>query len=324
MSQQTLSQRRFVRYAWGVVGYLVLVILWGAFVRATGSGAGCGAHWPLCNGDIVPQSPTMETIIELSHRLTSALAGFLIIGLVVWAVRAFEKGHPARRAAWFSLFFVITEGAIGAGIVLFEWVAHDTSTARIYSIAAHLVNTFILVAWLVRTAWWAQGHARPTWRVDGRWVAPALSVAGLVGLTLVVSTMGAVTALGDTLFKADSTAQVLGQALDSGAHPLQQLRVYHPLLATLLVGWTFVAIPRIQSAFAGVWVQRWGTVVVATGFAQLAIGLLNIWLKAPVWMQLVHLLLADVFWIGLILFASQALSHPARVRDTAVHHAVPA
>ena len=105
---------------------------------------------------------------------------------------------------------------------------------------------------------------------------------------------------------------------------MQHLRIYHPLLATLLVGWAFVAIPRIQAAFACVWVQRWGTLVVATGFAQLGVGVLNIWLKAPVWMQLVHLLLADVFWIGLILFASQALSHPARARAAAHQLAVPA
>jgi heme A synthase len=124
--------------------------------------------------------------------------------------------------------------------------------------------------------------------------------------------MGAVTALGDTLFKADSTAVVLGQALDSGAHPLERLRVYHPLLAVLLVGWTFVAVPRLIAAFPGVWSRRWGNAVVALGFVQLAIGVANIWLKAPVWMQLTHLLLADAFWIALVLLASEALAHPAR------------
>lgn len=309
---QTRSQRLFVRYAWGVVGYLILVILWGALVRATGSGAGCGAHWPLCNGEVVPRAPSVETLIELSHRVTSALAGFLIIGLLVWARRAFAAGHPARRAAFWSLVFVITEGAIGAGIVLFEWVAYDTSTARVVSIALHLVNTFVLVAWLVRTAWWASGRPMPSWRAGGGWAAPAGTLAGLIGLTLVVSTMGAVTALGDTLFKADSAAVVLGQTLDSDAHPLQQLRIYHPLLAVVLVGWTFLAVPRVQAAFPSVWTRRWGQAVVALGFVQLAIGVLNIWLKAPVWMQLVHLLLADAFWIALILLASEALAHPAR------------
>ena len=50
------NQRNFTRFAWLTLGFLILVILWGAFVRATGSGAGCGNHWPLCNGVVVPLS----------------------------------------------------------------------------------------------------------------------------------------------------------------------------------------------------------------------------------------------------------------------------
>ena len=154
-------QRRFAGYAWGVLAYMVLVILWGAFVRATGSGAGCGSHWPLCNGEVVPQAPTVETLIELSHRLTSALAGFLVIGLVVWAFRAFPKGHLVRKGAVGSLVFVLTEGAIGAAIVLVEWVALDASMARTISITLHLNNTFILLGFLTLTAWWASGGRPP-------------------------------------------------------------------------------------------------------------------------------------------------------------------
>ena len=122
--------------AWSALVYNVLVILWGAFVRATGSGAGCGAHWPLCNGEVVPQSPTTATIIELTHRITSSGAGLVAIVLCIAAWRATPKGASVRRAAAWVLFFEITEGAVGASIVLLRYVGNDASAARSVWIAA--------------------------------------------------------------------------------------------------------------------------------------------------------------------------------------------
>ncbi|HEX5691237.1 MAG TPA: COX15/CtaA family protein, partial [Roseiflexaceae bacterium] len=110
---------RFRRYAWGVLGYNLLVIVWGAYVRASGSGAGCGSHWPLCNGTVLPRAPQIETIVELAHRLTSGLALIAVLGLVVWAVRLWPGSHRVRRGAFASLFFIILEALIGAGLVLF-------------------------------------------------------------------------------------------------------------------------------------------------------------------------------------------------------------
>ena len=81
----------FAAYAWAVLGFNLLVILWGAFVRATGSGAGCGSHWPLCNGEVLPRAPALATLIEFSHRLTSGVALLLVIGLVVGAWRGFPR-----------------------------------------------------------------------------------------------------------------------------------------------------------------------------------------------------------------------------------------
>ena len=63
----SLSRMRpFTRFAWAVLAANLAVVAWGAFVRATGSGAGCGQHWPPCNGAVVPRSPTAETAIEFS------------------------------------------------------------------------------------------------------------------------------------------------------------------------------------------------------------------------------------------------------------------
>ena len=152
----------FARYAWGVLVYSVGVVLWGAYVRATGSGAGCGAHWPLCNGEIIPQSPSIARMVEFSHRVTSGLTLLLVIGLVVWAWRTYPRGHRVRMGAGLSLALTISEALVGAGLVLFELVAQNSSVERAISVSIHLVNTFLLLAALAVTAYWAfrRGAAR--------------------------------------------------------------------------------------------------------------------------------------------------------------------
>ena len=151
------SRRNFTRFVWVTLGLLILVILWGAFVRATGSGAGCGSHWPLCNGVVLPREARVDTMIEFFHRITSALSGLFVLAMVVWAFRLFPKGHIVRKGAVLSLFFIITESLLGAGLVLFEWVAHNASVGRAISMALHLVNTFLLLGAVTLTAWWAGG-----------------------------------------------------------------------------------------------------------------------------------------------------------------------
>src|SRR5512138_1802042 len=120
----------FIPYAWGVLIVNLAVILWGAYVRASGSGAGCGAHWPLCNGEVVPMSPQTATLVEFSHRLSSGVALVLIAGLVFWAFRAYPKGHVVRIGAVLSGCFILLEAALGAGLVLLELVAQDASVDR--------------------------------------------------------------------------------------------------------------------------------------------------------------------------------------------------
>src|ERR1035437_1911752 len=129
-----MSNRRFAAYAWAVLGFNVLVVLWGAYVRATGSGAGCGNHWPMCNGEVIPRAPRIATIIEFTHRVTSGIALVAIAGLVFWAFRAYPARHRVRLGAVFSGVFILTEALIGAGLVLFEHVAKNASNARAFSL----------------------------------------------------------------------------------------------------------------------------------------------------------------------------------------------
>ncbi len=296
---------RLARVAWLTLGWTVVVILWGAFVRATGSGAGCGAHWPLCNGEVVPRAPVLETMVEYTHRLTSGLALLLVFVLAVWVFRERPKGHPARWAAAASVFFILTEAAVGAGLVLFRLVAQNESVARALFMAGHLANTFMLLGALTLTAHWCG--------TDGTLRRDALGRDGWVfGLALLVllfvGKSGAVAALGDTLYPAQSLLAGLAQDLSPTASLLVRLRVLHPLLAvtgTLAVA--FAAARVLQSTDEGN-ARQWAWATATLALVQLGAGLLNIFLLAPVWMQIVHLLLADVLWVALVLLAARALA----------------
>jgi heme A synthase len=304
-SFEVMKLDRFAKYAWGVLGYSLLVILWGAYVRASGSGAGCGSHWPLCNGEVVPRAPEVETLIELAHRLTSALAGVLVIVLLVWAFRAYPKGHRVRRGAAWSFFFIITEGLVGAGLVLLEYVALNDSVGRVIWIGLHLNNTFLLVAVLALTAWWASGGEGFTWRGQGK-------VAWLLGLALagmmVLSTSGAITALGDTLFRVDTLAEGLARDFSPTAHMLENLRIWHPVLAVVVGAFFFLTARYVAHRRPGPRVLRSAQAVQLLFFGQLILGLVNVYLLAPVWLQLVHLLVADLLWVSLVLLSATALT----------------
>ena len=299
---------RFARYAWGVLAYNLGVILWGAYVRASGSGAGCGSHWPLCNGDVVPRAAAAEPLIELTHRLTSGMALVAVVVLFLWARRRYPRGHAVRFGAALSLVFIIMEALLGAGLVLFELVAEDDSWFRAFSMVAHLVNTFILVAVLSLTAWWASGGARGSLRGQGS--VPRLVGVGL-GLLLLVGATGAIAALGDTLFPSESLGEGLRNSFSSESHPLVKLRKYHPLLAVLVGGYAAVVARMVARLRPDPTVRRFAAAVVALYAAQLLVGAVNIILLAPVAMQLVHLLLADLVWIAFVLLGAAAVSPPA-------------
>jgi heme A synthase len=299
-----MTSRRYVRYAWGVLAFNLFVILWGAFVRATGSGAGCGSHWPLCNGEVVPRAPALATLIELGHRLTSGVALLLVAGLVVGAWRGFPRGHPARLGAALSGLFIVTEALIGAGLVLFEYVAADTRVARAYWVGGHLFNTFLLVAALVLTAWWASG-GRPL-RLRGQGPSAAWLLTSIAAV-LVLGISGAVTALGDTLFPVESLAEGSALTFSPTAHVFVRLRVWHPALAVvvgLLLAGAAVAAVRARPRPV---VRRCAAALAALYGVQLLVGVLNVWLLAPVALQLVHLLLSDGVWVALVLMAAAAL-----------------
>jgi heme A synthase len=305
-----MQSRRFAAYAWGVLAFNVLVIVWGAFVRATGSGAGCGSHWPLCNGEVILRAPEIETIIEFSHRTSSGIALLLVAALVPFAWRTFGRGHRVVTMSFISLAFILFEALLGAGLVLLEYVAHNASVARAYWVAGHLINTFLLLAMLTLTAWW--GGGAPAIRLQGQ---PG-SLLGTLGTALlgmlVLGASGGITALGDTLL------------LNAGITPEQSplvatlvdLRIYHPLLAFVVGGLILAAVLTVRSQRPSPSINRLGWLLGGIFVLQLLVGAFNVVLKAPVAMQLIHLFISDMIWITLVLLAANALAVAAPLTTT--------
>lgn len=292
----------FTSLAWGMMVYLLGVILFGAWVRITGSGAGCGSHWPTCHGELIPPNPSTATMIEYTHRLTSGMCGIFGIGLWAWAGKRFGWRSRVAMAALGSLFFIIAEGAIGAGLVLQELVADDASEARATVISLHLVNTLALLAMSSLVAWWS----RP--RDAGPPASLTAPLGALLACLVFVSMSGAVTALGDTLFPVTAgphggLSRVI-EDLSPTQHFLVRLRIVHPIVAVIVaLGAWRLALSCTEGATAETRVLARTALIGVT--LQVLVGVGNIMLGAPGWMQLIHLLLAEVIWVCfLLLFLS--------------------
>jgi len=254
-------------------------------------------------------------MIELTHRATSGIALLLVAAQLVWALRLFPRGHRTRGLAIATMIFMLLEALVGAALVLLELVADDQSVARAGWIAVHLVNTFLLVASLTLTPWSVEHPAHPP-AGRGGLTAPLGAVALLI---LATGVAGAITALGDTLFPSDSLASGLAADLSPTAHFLVRLRVIHPLLAALtalvlLALSGFLAATR-SAGVAGRPTRSLSLAVAVLVLTQMLAGLLNLYLLAPVWMQLVHLLLADLLWIAFVPLADAASQTSPRPRE---------
>lgn len=298
---------RFAVAASALLVYTVAVVLWGAYVRASLSGDGCGDHWPLCNGVALPVDPSIKTIVELTHRVTSGLCWIGTLVMWIVAARGFERGHATRSAAGWSLFFMTTEALVGAGLVLFRMVANNPSTARAAWMSAHLINTFLLLAaltWMAFSAWRRDGVRFPRDR-QSRWL-----LGGAATVVLFVGVSGAVAALGDTLFPASSLAEGLREDLSPTSHLFLRLRLWHPVIALLGSGYLIWLATVLLRRKPDLRVRQLALALGGLVLIQIAVGLLNVALLAPVWTQLVHLLIADATWITLVLLA---LSSPAPI-----------
>ena len=305
------------KYAWFVLAYNLLVIIWGVFLRASKSGDGCGQHWLTCNGEVVPSAPQLKTIIEFTHRITSSLDGLFVIALVVWAFVSWYSGRNAGASrvlkfAGASLIFVVIEGLLGAGLVLTGNTAETLTAARPFWMAAHLVNTLILLAFLSLTARAASGGKPFDLKIEPKILfLLGLAVAGI----FLVGMSGSVAALSSMIFPSETLAEGISKDFSAASNILLRLRVAHPILSVsvgvyliFLAGW--LRARAVENADVG----RWANVLSILVLIQFASGAVTLLTLAPIVMQIVHLFLADTVWIAFVLLAAGFL---ARHREAA-------
>ena len=288
------SGRGLARYAAVVLGFMVLVILWGAVVRATGSGAGCGNHWPLCNGDFFPHHPRLATVIEFTHRSMSGVCTTLVAVLVAWTFLARLRGDRVRKAVLWSGVLLLTEALLGALLVKGGYVEQNASNMRVLVQCVHFTNTMLLMAALTLTWWWlAEREATLQTGVTARGIAWTALAA-----TVVVGATGSVAALADTLFPSPSLRAGLAQDFAASAPLLVRMRWLHPSAALVGLGCAIWLSLALRSR------ARWLLALIA---AQFVLGGADVLLLAPVWMQVLHLLGADLYWIALIAVCGEVI-----------------
>ncbi len=295
--------RNLRRFAWALLAYNIFVILWGAVVRATSSGDGCGAHWPLCNGTILQHHPKAATIIEFLHRMSSGVVLIGVVLLVVFTFRGTSRGAWARIAAVAATLLTINEAFLGAMLVIFGYVDRNQSVGRSVMLSLHLANTLLLLAALALTAHFLSvGSAASRYLTYLQHLPTAL--LGL-GATLVVGVTGSLAALGDTLFPAQTLSAALAQDFAPHTSWLIRVRILHPLSAlagALFIAWLVFRAVTIGSSTVN---HRLAfSVVLLLGF-QIALGLADVTLLAPVWLQVLHLFGADLLWATMVVLSAQ-------------------
>jgi heme A synthase len=312
----TRAQLFFHRFACGLIVYNVAVVVWGAYVRASGSGAGCGDNWPHCGsgGEFVPTAAPAGTWIEWTHRTSTAILGPLLLTMAIWAFVSFKKGSPVRKAALGVLVFTAIEAWIGRHLVLNKLVVDDASTQRAIWMSLHLANILSLMACLTLTAWFSRNAPRVRWLQHGK--LGAMWAASFIGLVLLAIT-GALSALGDTLYPATSLIAGMQQDFAAEAALLLKTRPLHPLTATLVslfVAWTILLTMRERPSSQ---IRKMAPVVLALLGAQYIFGWWNLLILAPIWAQLTHLFLANLVWIGLVALGAAALAERAAIAFSA-------
>jgi heme A synthase len=274
--------RRYRRFIWGIVAFTVLVILSGDLVQATESGAGCGEHWPRCDGSLIPAIGDAHTAVEFTHRIVTTVLSISFIVMVVVARRLFGHGHRVWRAALWATGFLILEIFLGAALVLFGWVEADASWGRV----AHF----------------ASGHSGftvdPTAQRD-RYILAAVAILILIAVS------GTLNSLADTLYFTD--------AVNVDETPIAALLVnirgIHPAIAIGGGAIIFYLVHR-TAAGATATTQQLALAIQGVIGLQFLVGIFNIILLTPLETQIIHLTLADALWLLLLIFSAHTLAAP--------------
>ncbi len=296
---------RTAKFAWLVLIYNVIVVVWGVFLRASKSGDGCGRYWLTCHGEVIPSAPELKTVIEFTHRLMSGVDFFVVLALMVVVLVYFKGKKQLRFFAVLSFFFIVTEALIGAGLVLTGNVAAAYTDMRPLWAIGHLINTFLLLGSLSLTAWLLAGGRELRPSADRKLLNVA--IAGTCALVFIGIT-GSVAALSNMLFPSGSLVESIARDFSPDSDILLRLRILHPIGS--VIGGVFIA-------FAATWIRsrrkesrsigRLSDVLSVLIVTQVIFGALTLVTGAPIVMQLFHLLLADGVWIAWVLMIGSAM-----------------
>ncbi|HEY0867324.1 MAG TPA: heme o synthase [Fimbriimonas sp.] len=293
---------RLAKYAWLVLLYNLAAVAWGVFVRAGRFGDGCGSHWPLCDGNSEPLKGDIARTVEMSHRVSTGLVGPLVLAMLVWTFRVFPKGHFLRKASVAAMGFTLLEGLVGAALVKFGWVVNDDSPHRAAVMSFHVVSTFLLLGSIAAVAFGARMPNPP--RLKGQGTVGWILGGGAAGLIL-LGVSGAISALGHQLNPVDN---VLQAAMDPMTFWMVRLQPFHPLIATAVGLYILLTAGLVTHLRPDPAVRRAVNWMIGLYGLQFGLGLLNIWLKAPIAMQMIHLVMADLNWLTLVVVAMVAFA----------------
>ena len=263
----------------------ILSILAGAIVRATGSGDGCGASWPTCNGRVIPSLETSSEIIEFSHR---SISGVLLIVTLLLFVKSKDPDTPLlhKKIINYLTFFVLLEAAIGAVIVIYEWVGLNSSLPRIIAVPLHLVNTFALLGFYTLIFYLLRESENKLSNFFDKRIKIAFVLFFLTGAT------GSITALADVLFPSASFVEGFIEDFDSTSEVLTRLRILHPFVSTILSIFLFSESNRFKKEFA-----IDASIIKVLVIVGVILGVLNVVSNIILPLSILHLLLADLLWI---------------------------
>lgn len=296
------SKAQLHRFAQFLLVYTLLVILWGAWVRISHSGDGCGESWPLCHGQVIPDATQKKTWVEYGHRLTSGLFGLLVIYLFIKGHTLSAPGTALRRALLATLIFMVTEALLGAKLVLLGLVGVNDSPLRLLAMGLHQVNSLLLSGSVAMVALYSSGLLEkiPPSQVERTFrPLPRAAPAMLVFFVLVAIT-GAFASLSATLFPSVSVMEGIAKDFAADAHYLLRLRISHPILATM-VGGILALYFWIKSQEEAPGIFRKAMQQVALVFAMgIFVGYVTLFSLAPVGLKVLHLLIAHVIWITLL------------------------
>lgn len=287
----------FHKLCWLLVIYTVFVIVWGAWVRISHSGDGCGNNWPLCEGALIPVEPSQKTLIEYFHRLTSGLYGLFVSGLAIAAFRIFPRQTAARQMALVTFFLMVIEALLGAALVLKGLVGENATLFRLAVMTLHQINSLLLTGSTIILATVTNLKYQPQ-TLDLKW-KEFLSTATSWFVFVLIPATGAWAALANTLFPSQNLEDGFKKDFSYHTPWILKLRIVHPLLA-LSIGFYFVYhfFKRSENQ-TGDTAKASLRVAGVLSFA-LVFGILTLLFLSPAWMKLVHLFLAQLVWISLV------------------------